>query len=171
MFSNPRVAHIRFMGSKIVHKSSHDKYSRIVTVVWNYHPRKNILTYGATVYTPHNRKDKWVKRDHYHQAQKRYNYTPVIVRFDKPVIFSSVAMDRYIALCLIYRFSTESLALDHVNHISGDVNLKRKYDPNFRLVIRESKDQQNKPNRSCCNWSSIVAFSLAIIVSQVFSRM
>jgi len=163
MFKIARVCHVRYDKEKqIVHKRDCDDYSRIVTVAWNYYPDKNMLLYGATVYTPANKSDRWVKQDHADQARLRYQDKPVMIKFDNPAYFSRLAMDRYIADHLVYRFGVEAKVLDYVHHFKHDESFVDKYDPEYHILIRErqSVDQTGWSYNPYVWCTGILAISL-----------
>ena len=138
MFRTPRVCHVRYgADKKIVDKRDCNDYHRIVTIAWNFHPKENMLVYGATVYTPINHSDKWVKKHHADRARVRYEKNPVMIKFMETVYFSRVAMDRYIADHLVYLFGVKSKVLDYVHHFTCDGNITKKYDPEYHILIRD----------------------------------
>ena len=166
MFTIPRVCHVRYnKDKKIVRKSNCSDYRRIVTVVWNFYPKKNLLIYGATIYTPAGKTDRWVKKDHEIKAQARYKNTPVMIKLvENYLYFSRLAMDRYIANYLVYRFGVKSKVLDYVHHFTNKVNIVKKYDPEYHILIR---DQCKKEEEEVCNigkyyWSAAIILTATL---------
>ena len=148
MFKTCRVAHIRYRNGETVHKTLSDQMDRVVTVVWNYYPKKNMLTYGATVYKKSDPTDRWSKHDHYDQAKQRFDLAPIMVNFNSIEPFSKKAMDKYIADKLIYFYGCFSTVLDQTHHITKHIDINPQYDPYFKLFIKLNEDEM-EIERSC----------------------
>ena len=162
MFRQPRIAHIRYKDNKIYHKSKINDPTRIVTVVWNFDAGKNLLVYGATVYTASSHQDRWVKKLHTQKALTRYYETAVLVKFRLDVEFSRVAMDKYIADHLVYRFGCKSKVLDYVNQLNMPSNILQRYDPDYypEVILRKS-------GRKCRIWFPMAALALSLVAGYI----
>ena len=156
MFQTCRVAHIRYRNGQHVHKSFSDHMDRVVTVIWNYYPKKNILTYGATVYKKSGMTDRWSKQEHYDQAKTRFDVAPIMIKFDLIEPFSKKAMDRYIADKVIYFYGCFSTVKDHTHAITKPISL-RNYDPYFYLNIRTAGQMETK--NEGCNIMTVISIA------------
>jgi hypothetical protein len=127
-----RLCHVRYGSDKntIVDKTN-TRNCRIVTVLWKFYPDKNLLIYGATVYTKTSNQDKWVRKNHVETANSRFWETPVTIEFENKIVFSRVAMDRYIASFLVYRYGVKDGKFDNVYKTKGKKNLIKCYDPEY----------------------------------------
>jgi len=149
---NPRVSHNRFCDGEPLYRNKiypddiyHYKMNnsnKIVTVVWTLSD-KNILTYGATVYTKDSGSDAWKKRDHYEKALQRFVECPIRVELVSEQTtnseLSSHSIDWFISEKLVFRFGTHNNDTINVRSIDGKATIRddfiEKYDPFYQEMV------------------------------------
>lgn len=107
-----RISHCRFLNGNRVRR--HEKYDRVITVVWTYDQENSILRYGASDFDSTSSKDSWNKGVYRRIAVDRYEAYPVVCTFELNDVMPKYgekigsSIDTYITNLLIARFGKGS---------------------------------------------------------------
>jgi hypothetical protein len=180
-FDRPRVAHIRYVDGELVRCARGNKLpNRVVTVAWNLDINSNTLIYGATVYKKVSSTDHWHKRIHRERAISRYAVQPVLIPFKNDTNdITNMAMERYIADKLIYRFT----CFDNTTtaEFEPGFNVSAEYDIHYwddytedsgETVGDNDTNQEHEDRRANCSnctggWEVLVPIGVMFIITGV----
>jgi hypothetical protein len=148
-----RTVHARFLNKKLVTKT--DPFNKVISVIWSYDTDTSILRYGATVY--HYSKKFWNKKEHRETALKRYEETPIEVLIVKKNDYNPryVAMDRFIATSLIYKYGCsdvngEPTRVENIGTNFNEIYFPEKKESEKQIQRWTEKEMKNELESSMC---------------------